>query len=333
MQLAERLWIRAREVYRTRRTRWFPYAITRRVAERVDIVDGVYLICTKRGLYCIADHALLYLRPGHYYGATCHGGQVYVFEVVGSRGRVLGFPMAGDGVPHGKPQVVVEGLSPGCHQIDFHDGHLFVMDSYLNAIRKYDAGRWTHTAYYPRGRLTNGRRSENYAHMNSIVSHRGHYYVVCHNETKKTGRNSQVLRLTRSCEVDEVLDTSAGNAHNVLFCEAGMLLCDSLNFRLLCDDRVVFEAQHFTRGLSYSAEGVLVGGSDHEPDRAKRTQSGGMVYVLDKAFRERGRIPVPGMVQEIRRLDAPDYSLSLVNDAAPPLSRPAFQAPSGNVSV
>jgi hypothetical protein len=162
---------------------------------------------------------------------------------------------------------------------------------------------------YPLGSLEEGRKSANYAHINSVYGFSDRIYLVCHNETKKTGKLSQIAVLDHSIEVRELIMTKARNAHHVGMYKGQTYCCDSLGGGLLCDGKTVFTTDLFTRGLSISDDGILLGGSEYAA-RSKRESASGAIFLLDHDFNLQQMIQLPGMVQEIRRLDAVDYGLS-----------------------
>ena len=164
--------------------------------------------------------------------------------------------------------------------------------------------------YYPLGQLNNGRMSSNYGHINSIFLCESKVVALCHNETQKTNRRSQILILRDNFSVKQLIDTNSGSAHNVIPWDHSFLHCDSLNGSLKLGDMDVFEASCFTRGLSVTRDNIILGGSEYAK-RNVREYAKGYLFVLDrKDFRCLYRTEFPSMVQEIRRLDDLDFSMS-----------------------
>ena len=149
--------------------------------------------------------------------------------------------------------------------------------------------------------------------MNSILRHRGKFYVYCHNESTKTGRNSDIIVMTSLEKVDKTIPLDDENGHNIAIWNDRIYHCDSMNCKLRVDNRVVFECDTFTRGLSISEDTILLGGSDFAK-REDREKSGGSIYILNSDHELVSSFKFPAMVQEIRRLDKPDLSLSRYSD-------------------
>ncbi len=273
-------------------------------------IEGLYLVATKRGLYLLDGGRLFHLLPGQYYGITLHQGKIYLFERIGNfTGRVIRFNMDSRNRPAGRGEKLIRGLSPGCHQIDFIGDLLYIADTYNNRILEYDLSNMDYNEYYPVGRLERGRKSENYAHINSIYEHGDYIYIVCHNETTKTGRNSEILVLDGDFRVVERIGTDSSNAHNIIIHQDRKFLCDSMHNSLRVDGEEVFVGDHFTRGLAMDHRLILMGGSEYA-ERKNRTRAKGYLYILDHQYNIYDSFVIPGMVQEIRRLDGPDYSFS-----------------------
>jgi hypothetical protein len=272
-------------------------------------IRGHYIIATKNGLYILRNGNLYLLRSGSYYGVTLSGKKILVFERLGEIGRVISTTIHSNGKIGPKGESVLFNLSGGCHQIDFIDEKLFITDTYNNRI--YSIGSESeHIAYYPRGKLRHGRKSENYAHMNSIFFHNGQYYVYCHNETTKTGRKSEIMVSRDLKKIDKMIPLKDENGHNIAIVNDRIYHCDSMNGTLSVNNKPVFHTDSFTRGLSISTDSILLGGSDFAK-REDRDKSGGSLFFLDTEYNLITSAKLPGMVQEIRRLDEPDLGLSM----------------------
>jgi len=285
------------------------YRMDRVVRPRGNLGGLPYLVATKRGLFAAGPDRHRLIAPGHYYGVSFRGDGIYCFEKLARRGRVVRYRRQGDRVTGGR--VVIRDLSEGCHQIDWAGDFLYVTDTYNNRVLKYDGVYRRVGAYFPLGPCEQGRASENYAHINSLLFFRGDPYLVCHNETAKTGRGSQVLRCDPEFAVRQTFDGCGASAHNIVFLPDGTgLVCDSGGGRVL-DLRGTVRAKVnlFTRGLSANGTGIVVGGSELA-QRSAREQVKGKLYFFTPDFTLRGTLTVPGMVQEVRRLDEDDYSLS-----------------------
>ena len=133
--------------------------------------------------------------------------------------------------------------------------------------------------------------------------------LMFHNETSKTGKQSEIVRLGPNFEIAEEISTSAGNAHNVAMLEGKLLFCDSLASNLVFGNEVVYKSQFFTRGLSVTNDFVLVGQSQYGR-RELRDGLAGSVAVLDRQFRPLQIIPMPGMIQDVRAVNSFDFAMS-----------------------
>ncbi len=276
-----------------------------------------FLVSTKKGFLLLADGQIRHLLAGQFFGISALEQSWYVFQRMSYRsGRVVRFTLTGDGMSDCK-QVITK-LSPGCHQIDFLDAQLYIMDTYNNRLLVFDrnGSRWSQTAeYYPGGTLSDGRKSPNYAHMNSLWrSGDGDIWLMFHNETLKTGNHSEIVRLDANHEIAQRITTDASNAHNVVSIDGKFLYCDSLASTVVHGDQVVYRSEYFTRGLAVTDDLVLVGHSQYGA-RELRDELGGSIAVLDRHFNLLQVIPTPGMVQDIRA--ASEVDLAMSQSAAP----------------
>jgi hypothetical protein len=293
-----------------RRLLFVPVVSKRKISEMELAVIGRFVLATKRGLFLLENDGLFAVLDGHFYGVTRDRDLLYVFEKIDEdHGRLLALPVAELDRDSSRCAVVMGDLSPGCHQIDYHDGGVWITDTYNNRISRFDPSSGRTVDFYPKGRLDRGRESKNYAHFNSVFVTEDEILVFCHNETKKTGRPSSILALDERGEVLREIETAAGNGHNIARYEGNLLYCDSNGQTLERNGETVFRTDYFTRGLSITEQYYVLGGSEYAR-RQDREKAAGVVYFLDRQFNELGRVSIPGMVQEIRRLDGPDFALS-----------------------
>jgi hypothetical protein len=272
--------------------------------------DGVYLIATKQSLLQLKGKRLYQVLRGNFYGLTKTNKTIYAFQRLRPNGRILELQLNEDyWITASK--IFMSNLSPGCHQLDIYRGTLYVCDSYNNRIIQMNLIDKNNMKYhYPMGALENGRESKNYGHINSIYLQENGATIICHNTTQKTSRPSQILILDKDFSLSKVIDTPAGSAHNVIPYGDLFLYCDSMNGNLNLDDKIVFKASCFTRGLSMNHNYILLGGSEYAK-RDMRNYGRGYLFILDrKDFNLRHCVELPSMVQEIRRLDSVDFGLS-----------------------
>ena len=276
-------------------------------------IDGRYVVASKSGLFLLKRDNLYRIREGDFYGVTIQDNSLLVFERIGNRGRIISLEQDVSGRVKERGKVILRGLSHGCHQIDMIDDQLYITDTYNNRILEVELVNKSIRSFYPLGTLSNGRKSTNYGHINSIIRHNAQYYIYCHNETTKTERKSQII-ITKNLETPEkILDLEDENGHNVVVFRECIYHCDSMNSKLRVNNEVVFECEKFTRGLSISEDSILLGGSDYA-NREDRSKSAGSIYILSIDHKLIDQFWFPGMVQEIRRLDKPDYSLTKYAD-------------------
>lgn len=275
---------------------------------------GIFLISTTTGLYLLEFDTIYRLLKGNCFGLTKSDNKIFIYQSFGPRGRIIQFSISKDHQISAEGQVWRKDLPGGCHQIDCVDDDLFVIDTYNNRILQYGINNHHKNEYYPLGELSNGRKSENYAHINSIFrcDNDQCYYLLCHNETTKTNRNSSILVVNENFDKISEIQTKSGDAHNIVKLNGNLLYCDSLGMTLNKDHEVVFKADYMTRGLSITNEVILLGGSEFAP-REKRDKSKGHLYILNHNFQLITSTDFPGPVREIRRLDGIDYGMSCSN--------------------
>jgi hypothetical protein len=261
-----------------------------------------FLVGTQSGLLYVEEGRACRLQGGSVYGIASNGDGRwwYLFQrIPESFGRLLRVDLR-----EGSVRSLAGFLSTGVHQVDVVDGRLVVVDTYRNGIVHYsDRGKrvW---AVYPAGPVTDGRRSPNYRHFNSLFAAPDAVYVVAHNQSAKTGMNSEIFVLDRAWGPLRVIPTESGSAHNVAEIDGVLWHCDSRGGSLVVGRENVFqEPGLFTRGLAVNRTHVLVGGSQIT-ERGQRGRTDGTVIVLNRAFEPLGRLRFSrsGGVQEIRFL-------------------------------
>ncbi|HEX3905123.1 MAG TPA: hypothetical protein VH853_19975 [Polyangia bacterium] len=266
-----------------------------------------------QGLLLVEPEGIKQLLPGKFYGLTKYRGQWYAFEKQRWHGRIVRFTLDGGW------EVVMWGLSRGAHQIDILDDRLAVVDTYENRVLLFDDPARLRNAWwrscspaicYPDGGLRRGRKSHNYHHFNSIFATENRVYLLAHNETLKTNRPSEVWLLDRSLAVVAALPVDASNAHNVYIENESLMYCASMEGALRRDGVDMFKTDCFTRGLSVSADMIVVGGSDVSRDRTRRARADGHIWALTPELKPLACMTIRnGPVQEIRRVDARDEAM------------------------
>lgn len=272
-------------------------------------------VCCGRGLYLLDNLQVRRLANGSFYGLTRYGDYHYVFHRHSREaGSIYRFTLNDGRIICNKRFFV--GLSGGVHQIDFIGDRLFVADSYRNEIVILDRNGRLVKRLYPLGKLTNGRQSSNYGHLNSVYAVGDNIYVLAHNETYKTDKKSEILVILRSdLSVADSIGAVGSCAHNIVTMDGLFLVCDSLDGTLKNCNEVVFRPSTFVRGLALNDDFIVLGGSVYS-ERGKRMDNDVFVYFLNRRFELLGtmRIKDAAQVHEIRLL-GDDYGFSNTNAA------------------
>jgi len=255
-----------------------------------------------------------------FYGITKYNDEWYAFHKTGGHGRVISFNVRGNCIYN--VQTKIWGLSRGVHQIDFIKDKLYLTDTYNNAILKYDDisnfkrplyWRKYSACYHPNGKLNRGRTSKNYNHFNSIYAYDKNVYLIAHNETFKTKRLSEIYILDESFLKNKIRKINGSNCHNYYKDKNSEVICLSMEGKIQHNGRSVLDLKQFTRGASISDDYFIFGGSDIELNATKRTGADGVVFITTKEFELISKLMIKNtQIQEIRRLDKQEYTLSNV---------------------
>mgnify|MGYP007047675054 CR=1 FL=1 len=151
-------------------------------------------------------------------------------------------------------------ISKGCHQIVINDNKIYITDTYNNKIlilnNKYEL---IETIFCLKE--INSLQDVNYKHVNSLYIDENYIYCLFHNETSKTGKNSQLCRIGKVKKDKEIIDTIFGCAHNIVRYNNKFLICDSLGSKIFLGDTVFLELEGFTRGLLIYKDKLFMGES------------------------------------------------------------------------
>lgn len=273
-------------------------------------IELQFIIGARNGLYLYTNGILKRLLDGHFYGISENNGRWYAHQRRKFWDRIVSFQ-----IEQGRlvdPKEEITGLALGCHQIDFIDSQLYVSDTYNNRIQVYkkDDKRFRLAdEFFPAGRLDRGRSSKNYVHINSIWANNEGVFLLFHNETSKTQRYSEIVKLNNQNEIIEKIRTQTANAHNVIKINDDFLVCNSMNSSLYYGEKEVFRANMLTKGLAVSDRFIVVGGSEFGK-RKERDKLTGEVYILNRSYDLLKTIKIPGSVSEVRLISEVDYGLS-----------------------
>ena len=232
-------------------------------------------------------------------GPTCQGRVTVKLTRVGER--------------ISRAEVVAKGLDNGCHQMDFIDDRLHVVDTYQQWIVRFDEEMRGGEMVYPLPRKTErvwGPANPEYGHVNSLLAV-GESRLLLHNGAEQTGRPSEIVVCDREWKQVARRAVSGLGCHGLALLEDGTLLvCGSVAGELISVAGMrVPVSPYYTRGLAVGWGSVVVGAS-RLSDREGRLRNSGTVTFMDRNYAVRAVLEVPGAPTEIRRLDGMDGSLS-----------------------
>ena len=124
------------------------------------------------------------------------------------------------------------------------------MDTYNNAIMILSKSCAITETSYPFGRLRDGRQSTNYMHMNSITRHKDGFLVMCHNETIKTGRNSEIAVLDEKLDLIQLVNTMRPVLMTFNF-TAKMIYLNSLGGNIVHGDKKIIQNGASSKALLF----------------------------------------------------------------------------------
>jgi len=276
-----------------------------------------FLIGSNSGLLAYQKGSLIRLLPNPIYGITRLKNYYYALQRIGRSSRILKFTLTvtpNDNIVVSNVNIIVSGLSVGIHQIDFIGVLLFAADAYNNAISVFKEDGSLVEKIYPSGKLKyNNIFCGNYRHYNSVFCDGEVIYLIAHNNSLKTGKESEI-HILNYCEhykiIDKIKHTGLA-AHNVIKLNEDLFYCDSLRSTILKNDRVILKIdKYLTRGLAIDDNYIIVGGSEFAFGK-KRLTSSGCVFISDREGKILNRIFVKrsGGISEIRMLGK-DYGFS-----------------------
>lgn len=293
---------------------------------RADISGCSHLVATRQGLFAIDGERHVRVAFGSFYGLTLREGAVFAFEACDLAGldtvlgRIVRLDRDGDRIASGV--VLARGLDNGCHQIDFIGDLLHVLDSQNQRILRFAPDGDPRDTVYPLPPMRERAWSQGYAHINSLLRVGDQTLLLLHNGVSHTGRQSEVAVFDAAWRETARWPLPGGGCHNLVVLEDGTLLsCGSMAGELISLDGPRLRVSDLmTRGLSVDEDMIVVGAAWFSA-RADRHATPGTVTTLDRAFRIRSVLTVPGAPTEIRRLDGRDFGLSAFRAHLPPILR------------
>lgn len=270
-------------------------------------IENYYLISTKNGLFFNRKNYLIKILDGEFYGIG-REKYTYVYQNQGIKGRILKIDIKNDNIKN--IEVFLENIDPGCHQMEIDKGKIYLTNTHKNSILIIEIKNKKITEKFPIGKIISREKSRNYGHINSIFFD-NKIYLLAHNDSVRTKKNSEILIFDINFNLLDRKKTSAKSAHNIVKYDNKIIVCDSLNKRLIDveNNQTLAEFDLFTRGISINKDEILIGGSEYK-SRIKRNFSIGKIYVLNKDFKVIREEKLPGMVQEIRCINRKDYGLN-----------------------
>lgn len=279
-----------------------------------DLTGCTHLIACRKGLFAANRDETRLIVHGQFYGITIDDDTIHAFEACGrprergSRGRIVRLRHEGGYIV--EADVLACGLDNGCHQLDLIDDRIVLTDTYNQRLLSFPRKGGEATTLHPL-LAPDDPSGPGYLHVNSLLAHRDRIYLLLHNDSLRSGRDSEIAIFDRSWRRTGTIPLAGQGCHNLAILEDGMLIaCGSAKGELVGPDgwRVAV-SDRMTRGLSIDDEMVVVGGSV-KLERAVRDEAPGEVYFLDRDYRLMTTLSLPGPVMEIRRIDGRDRSLS-----------------------
>ncbi len=288
-------------------------------------ISGISLIfSTSKGI-CILDtehNVARMIMKGHSYGITKVEDTWLVQRTLNRRSKVpkrrrvssiLSLKIKNYSV--GKIRSVIIGFPSEIHQIDCAKNTLFIPFTGYPKVLLYQVKNLKNNTF-PRTFFSS--KSYNFSdlrpkHLNSIFWKDETLYVIAHNLSAHTGKQSQVIVHDVKTRSTKIKNLNARDAHNVHADSTGKLMyCNSTEGKLIRNDKVIFETNKVLRGLSLTQEKIFVGGSNICFEEDKRLFSEATIYVLNHSGAPVGRIDFPdlGNIYEIRQFSGTDYALS-----------------------
>ncbi len=208
--------------------------------------------------------------------------------------------------PHQTPPELIQP-----HQILCTDNKILAANTGRNCLTVFGAdGALERHVYVNEKQWDKNENGEDGNHFNSLYREGDTLYFLSHNFKHP----SQLWVLSwPDLEVREVLDTTAGWAHNIWPCEHGLVICDSRNKGLydVRSGKTLWAAEEngvMTRGLAASEDLIFVGRSELGGRSTRKVNDGGMWIVNRHTLKTEERILFRGVgvVKEIRIINQPD---------------------------
>jgi catechol 2,3-dioxygenase-like lactoylglutathione lyase family enzyme len=281
-----------------------------------NISSFTHFVASREGLYAVNKNEYRLILRGQFFGLSFLNGDFFCFQANGSlhskikKGRLLRLVIADESGEKTikKVEVAFKGLDNGCHQIDFVDDKLFVVDTYNHRVLRLNSAFKIDAEYYPHGHQL-PRAAYGGPHVNSIYYHDQHFWLIYHNGSLL--KRSELVKLDDNFNVIQKWTLNARQAHNILFDKSGEeIICDSGGCKLVGRNCVHAEIDGMMlRGLSLDDSSLVVGDS-YFSTRLHRRYVPGNVYFFDGKFSLQSVLELPAAPTDIRKINGIDLSLS-----------------------
>ncbi len=306
-----------------KRVKKTPDVINKALEISANVEDSELLICTINGLIFLNKYKSKLLLKGSFYGLTKIKNRWFIFERImenyGFKGRLLSFKIENGILKECK--IEHKNLDDDIHQIDFYNNILYLTDTKNNRLLRFQIEDEKIVkqleSFYPLGELDYGVKSDNYGHINSVLIQNNQIILVCHNQTQKTKKLSEVLILSLEGELLKRINTKNSCAHNFMLLNEDELICDSIAKGLRVNNDKLIKLGKFTRGLCNDKTKIFVGGSQiaGRENRGKPNMKGS-IYIMDILnYKLKDEIVLEGFgnVYEVRTNHTNDKSFSINN--------------------
>lgn len=262
-----------------------------------------FLFSTATGLYLFDKNKIFQLLNGRFFGITRYKTNIFfVYQQFSSFGVIRKIWLSNSKVI--KIETFKSELSKNIHQICFFDSNLFICDTSNNRLLKINENGKIVKNIYPAGKLMMGKKSDNYCHFNSIFPNKDSIYLIAHNYSQYSSKNSQVFILNRnSYELKEVVNLDAKCAHNYILNNDDVFICDSENGNILINLNEKLTLGYFLRGFACDESNFIVGGSMYGK-RSERIGKNCFIFTYDKKFNFKNKLKLKniGPIFDIRFL-------------------------------
>ena len=283
-----------------------------------DLRGFSHLVSTRRGLFAVNEHSHLLLAQGFFFGVTLRDGSIYAFEACDlprgptRQGRLVKLTREGDFLTEAR--VIAKALDNGCHQVDFVEDRLLVVDTYNQQIVRFAADFSEREVLAPLPLCPNGRWTPGdpaYMHVNSVLAVGDLILLLLHNSSAHTGRPSEIAVYDRNWRPLERWPLEGASCHGLALLEDGTVLtCGSDAGEVISAGGMHVEVSPLlTRGLAVGMDSVVVGAS-RLAQREERMVSTGTVTFMDRGYNISSVLELPAAPMEVRRLDGLDFGLS-----------------------